>query len=171
MMGTAGEGGAEARKARKPSKIFLFLLAVLFIVCSIIAVQRWPRTTMGPTVRGDPFCAHCTIRAAAASLPELQREIDKVLTDSNASTNDIDCSGHMLGRHWEHLSYGEVMPFYCKVGDRMLFVDGGNHYLDGAGKRLDSWDQPMFDNAVAVEHPAIHWKWLAPRPVDNTSQK
>jgi hypothetical protein len=40
----------------------------------------------------------------------------------------------MLGRHWEHVSYGEVMPFYCKVGDRMLFVDGGNHYLEAPAK-------------------------------------
>ena len=77
----------------------------------------------------------------------------------------------MLGPRWARLSYGEVMPFNCKVGDRTLFVDGGNHYLDGAGKRLDSWDQPLFDNAVAVEHPAVHWEWLAKRPADNTSQK
>jgi len=135
---------------------------VVLLGCAIFAAGSFyflTRPIEGVTVRGVPSCANCTVLAIADALPDLRHELLNTLEKENIGVNDMRCSGHMLGRQWGHLSYGEVTPFYCQVGSRTLIVDGGNTYLDQEGKKLTSYDQAMYDNAVAVDHPLPHWKW------------
>ncbi len=130
-----------------------------FAVLATAGLYYLNKPIEGVTVRGDPSCANCTVLAIADALPELHRELLDAIKSENISINDISCSGKMLGPAWAHLSYGEVTPFYCQVGNRRLIVDGGNHYLDSEGRKLTSYDKAMYDNAVAVDHPLPHWMW------------
>jgi hypothetical protein len=152
----ASSDALPARLTRRRKWPFVFAAVALSLGIGFYFLSR---PVDGITVRGVPSCANCTVIAIASALPEFQRELATALKEENIGIDDMRCSGKMLGRSWEHLSYGEVTPFYCTVGSRKLTVDGGNHYLDEGGYRLTSYDKAMYDNAVAVEHPLPRWKW------------
>ena len=145
-----------ARLTRRRKWPFIFAAAAFSLAIGFYFLGR---PMDGITVRGVPSCANCTVIAIAHALPEFERELAAALKEENIGIDDMRCSGKMLGRSWGHLSYGEVTPFYCTVGSRSLIVDGGNHYLDADGRKLNSYDKAMYENAVAVDHPLPHWKW------------
>jgi hypothetical protein len=152
----ASSDALPAHVARRRKWPFIFAALAVSLAAAFYFLSR---PVDGITVRGIPSCANCTVLAIAKALPEFQRELDAALKEENIGADDMICSGKMLGRSWGHLSYGEVTPFYCTVGNRSLIVDGGNHYLDADGRRLTSYDQAMYDNAMAVDHPLPHWTW------------
>jgi hypothetical protein len=98
--------------------------------------------------------------------PELVQEINRALKAARVRAKNIECLGGRFGGHWPHLAAMRALPYSCKIGSRVLSIQGEVLVYDDAG---NSWDmnedlpddeqEKMFKKATNFVERNFKWTW------------